>query len=212
MAWREGRWRKESGMSICWSLSLAVAVLWHTRIHSSSAERIQYSQTQEASNCYQLDRESASSSNRYKYLLQSHSCPRCICRAILLAHTLLLLGFLFPVCFSPRYVSRFDFERQFPQGLLSQMVAEVIEECDYIVISLDVVMSIKPERTLQLTLQLVYPENHPLIRAIPDYLVWNTFYVPILEIYTTGPSAWRYQYIGGGEANVVLIFYEGKEQ
>lgn len=59
--------------------------------------------------------------------LQSHSCPRRLCGAILLAQPL-LLGFLFPICFPPRDVPRFDFQGQFPQGLLSQVVAEVVEE------------------------------------------------------------------------------------
>lgn len=59
--------------------------------------------------------------------LQSHSCPRRLCGAILLAQPL-LLGFLFPICFPPCDVPRFDFQGQFPQGLLSQVVAEVVEE------------------------------------------------------------------------------------
>lgn len=59
--------------------------------------------------------------------LQSHSCPRRLCGAILLAQPL-LLGFLFPICFPPRDVPRFDFQGQFPQGLLGQVVAEVVEE------------------------------------------------------------------------------------
>lgn len=59
--------------------------------------------------------------------LQSHSCPRRLCGVILLAQPL-LLGFLFPICFPPRDVPRFDFQGQFPQGFLSQVVAEVVEE------------------------------------------------------------------------------------
>lgn len=50
------------------------------------------------------------------------------------------LSLLLPVCLSPRYVPRFDFEREFPQGLLGQMVAEVVEERDDVVVPLDLVM------------------------------------------------------------------------
>lgn len=57
----------------------------------------------------------------------------------------LLLGFLFSVCFPPRNVPRFDFEGQFPQGLLSQVVAEIVEERHYVVVSFDVVMSGKAQ-------------------------------------------------------------------
>lgn len=61
--------------------------------------------------------------------LQSHSCPRRLCGAILLAQPPSpLLGFLLPVCFPPRDVAGFDFQGQFPQGLLGQVVAEVVEE------------------------------------------------------------------------------------
>ena len=51
-----------------------------------------------------------------------------------------LLGFLLPVCFSPRYVPGLDLQRQFPQRLLRQVVAEVIEEVDDVVVSPDVVV------------------------------------------------------------------------
>lgn len=78
--------------------------------------------------------------------LQSHSCPRRLCGAILLAQPL-LLGLLFPICFPPRDVARFDFQGQFPQGLLSQVVAEVVEERHYVVVPFDVVMSGKAQRS-----------------------------------------------------------------
>lgn len=52
----------------------------------------------------------------------------------------LLLGLLLPVCFPPRYVPGLDFQREFPQGLLSQVVTKVVEEVYDVVVSPDVVM------------------------------------------------------------------------
>lgn len=54
----------------------------------------------------------------------------------------LLLGLLLPICFSPCYVPRFDFQRKFPQGLLCQVVAEVIEEVYDVIISSDIVVPV----------------------------------------------------------------------
>lgn len=54
----------------------------------------------------------------------------------------LLLGLLLPVCFSPCYVPRFDFQRKFPQGLLRQVVAEVIEEVYDVIVSSDIVVPV----------------------------------------------------------------------
>lgn len=67
---------------------------------------------------------------------RSRSSPGC--SSILIAS--LLLGFLFAVCFPPCYVPGFDLQREFPQGLLGQVVAKVVEEVYDVVISPDFIV------------------------------------------------------------------------
>lgn len=51
------------------------------------------------------------------------------------------LRLLLPLCFAARDVPRLDLEREFPQRLLGEMVAEVVEEGDNVVVVFEIVMS-----------------------------------------------------------------------
>lgn len=52
-----------------------------------------------------------------------------------------VLGLLLSIGFAPGDVSWFDLERKFPQGLLCEVIAEVVEERDDVIIPLQFVVS-----------------------------------------------------------------------
>lgn len=63
-------------------------------------------------------------------------------------HWDMFLCLLFALCFAPRDVPRFDLQRQLPQSLLCQVVAEVVEEGDNIVVVFQIIMAGERENTI----------------------------------------------------------------